>query len=239
MKIFRVEIFIQYLIKLLPYARVTITYTVGALFFGYLVGLCILKMKKSKYRVLNVISHLYITVFRSVPTIVLLFLIYFGIPSFLKSIGINVSNGNKLVYIIITFTFIIGASSSEIMRSAYEAVSKGQYEAAVSVGLTPVQAFFRIIFPQAVVVALPNVGNNIVFLLKDGALAYTIGLNDIYGGGLYLSSLDYQSYLLEVYAAMTVFYWPVSEIITRLVNWIDRRISIEYKINKMRKAAEL
>ena len=202
-------------------------------------GIAVLATRKSNNKVFEFINKIYLTVFRSVPTIVLLFLIYFGIPQLASKLGYTIGTKNKLSFVVITFTLIIAATSSEIMRSAYESVNKGQFEAAVSVGLTPLQAFRRIIIPQALVVALPNIGNSIVFLIKDGALAYTIGLNDIYGGGLYISSLDYQSYLLEIYIAMTVFYWPVCEIIVHAVNTISKRISTEFKGAKIKEKVEL
>ena len=105
---------------------------------------------------------------------------------------------------------------SEIIRTAYLSVPKGQYEAAVMVGLTPVQAIRRIIFPQGFIVALPNFGNIFIFMLKEGALAYTIGLHDVLGRGMYLSGLKANVYNLELYVALTLIYWPCTFILEKI-----------------------
>ena len=70
---------------------------------------------------------------------------------------------------------------SEVIRSAYESIDKGQFEAACKCWVKPFQAYRRIIFPQALVVAIPNFGNSLIALLQEGALAYTIGLIDVVG----------------------------------------------------------
>jgi L-cystine transport system permease protein len=105
---------------------------------------------------------------------------------------------------------------SEIIRTAYLSVPKGQYEAAVMVGLTPVTAIRRIIFPQGFIVALPNLGNIFIFMLKEGALAYTIGLHDVLGRGMYLSGLKANIYNFELYLALTLIYWPLTFILEKI-----------------------
>ena len=90
-----------------------------------------------------------------------------------------------------SFTLLFAAPISEVMRSAWEAIDRGQYEAAVSIGLSPGQAFFHIVLPQAAVVALPNFGNAVINLMKEGALAYTIGLVDMSGKGQLIISHNY------------------------------------------------
>ena len=130
--------------------------------------------------------------------------------------SIDMSAVSTLVYVIVTFSLLLGSSMSEIIRTAYLSVPKGQYEAAVMVGLTPVTAIRRIIFPQGFIVALPNLGNIFIFMLKEGALAYTIGLHDVLGRGMYLSGLKANIYNFELYLALTLIYWPLTFILEKL-----------------------
>ena len=217
MRAFKWDIFLDFIVKVLPYLSVTLIYVVGSVFFGFLIGLGIAALRLSKSRVLRGIGSVYVTILRSVPSIVLLFIIYYGLPLWFRNrFGIDMSNVSTLVYVIVTFSLLLGSSMSEIIRTAYLSVPKGQYEAAVMVGLTPIQAIRRIIFPQGFIVALPNFGNIFIFMLKEGALAYTIGLHDVLGRGMYLSGLKANVYNLELYVALTLIYWPCTFILEKI-----------------------
>lgn len=217
MRPFKWDIFIDFIIKVLPYLSVTLIYVVGSIFFGFLIGLGIAMLRLSKRKVLRGIGSAYVTILRSVPSIVLLFIIYYGLPMLMQNkFSIDMSAVSTLVYVIVTFSLLLGSSMSEIIRTAYLSVPKGQYEAAVMVGLTPVTAIRRIIFPQGFIVALPNLGNIFIFMLKEGALAYTIGLHDVLGRGMYLSGLKANIYNFELYLALTLIYWPLTFILEKL-----------------------
>ncbi|MBQ8952165.1 MAG: amino acid ABC transporter permease [Eubacterium sp.] len=217
MRPFKWDIFIDFIIKVLPYLSVTLIYVVGSVFFGFLIGLGIAMLRLSKKKVLRGIGSAYVTILRSVPSIVLLFIIYYGLPLLMKTkFSVDMSAVSTLVYVIVTFSLLLGSSMSEIIRTAYLSVPKGQYEAAVMVGLTPITAIRRIIFPQGFIVALPNLGNIFIFMLKEGALAYTIGLHDVLGRGMYLSGLKANIYNFELYLALTLIYWPLTFILEKL-----------------------
>ena len=217
MRAFKWDIFLDFIVKVLPYLSVTLIYVVGSVFFGFLIGLGIAALRLSKSRVFRGIGSVYVTILRSVPSIVLLFITYYGLPLWFRNrFGIDMSDVSTLVYVIVTFSLLLGSSMSEIIRTAYLSVPKGQYEAAVMVGLTPVQAIRRIILPQGFIVALPNFGNIFIFMLKEGALAYTIGLHDVLGRGMYLSGLKANVYNLELYVALTLIYWPCTFILEKI-----------------------
>jgi L-cystine transport system permease protein len=127
--------------------------------------------------------------------------------------GISPTGANKLFFVVITLSMFSAASLSEIMRASYQAVDRGQYEAAVSIGLTKVQAFMCIVLPQAFFSAIPNLSNTILFLLKEGSLAYIIGLIDVIGKANYIVGLQLGAYLLETYVALVLIYWPLSIVI--------------------------
>ena len=130
-----------------------------------------------------------------------------------------------MFFVVATFTILFAATISEVIRSAYLAIDRGQYEAAVSIGLTPFQAFYRIILPQGTILALPNFGNSFINLLKEGALAYTIGLIDLLGSGNLIIARNYGSYALEIYIALSVLYWGMAILFEKAFFTLENRLS--------------
>jgi L-cystine transport system permease protein len=196
--------------SLLPYLTMTFTVTGLSVLFGTMLGFILAVAKIRKGKIAQKIAYGYTTALRCTPSIVLLFLIYYGIPAISKSLGINLDNVDKIVFIVITFSLQFAAAMCEVIRTAYEAVDKGQFEAAVSIGLSNVQAYEKIIFPQAFVVALPNFGNSFLALIKEGALAYTIGLIDVMGKASLIIANNFNAHALEIYIALSIIYWVIS-----------------------------
>lgn len=212
--------------QLFPFLKVTFLVVGLAVLFGTLIGLFLAFGKMSKSKFLRIFANGYTTVMRCTPSIVLLFLVYYGIPAFAGGFfGINLQDIHTGVYVVITFTLQFAAMMSEVIRSAIQSINKGQYEAAVSVGLTPFQAYRRIIFPQAFVVALPNFGNGLIAILQEGALAYTIGFVDIVGKANLIIANNYNTHQLEIYIALAVIYWVVSILIEKIFEFLEKVFS--------------
>lgn len=195
---------------LLPFLTVTFMVVGLSVLFGTLIGFILAAAKVGKNKIARKIAYGYTTILRCTPSIVLLFLTYYGIPAIATNFGIDMNNIDKSIFVVITFSLQFGAAMSEVIRSAYESIDKGQFEAAVSVGLNNTQAYRRIILPQAFVVALPNFGNSLLSLLKEGSLAYTIGLIDVMGKANLIIASNYNAHALEIYLALSVIYWILS-----------------------------
>nr|WP_275695555.1 amino acid ABC transporter permease [Fredinandcohnia sp. SECRCQ15] len=195
---------------LLPFLKVTFLVTVLSVLFGTILGFILAIMKLSKNKIAQKIAHGYTTILRCTPSIVLLFLVYYGLPAIASNFKVDLNNVETIVFVVITFTLQFGALMSEVIRSSYEAIDKGQFEAAVSVGLSPIQAYWRIILPQAFVVALPNFGNSLLELMKEGSLAYTIGLIDIMGKANLIIAGNINAHALEIYIGLSIIYWILS-----------------------------
>lgn len=223
---FQVGYFWKYTIKLLPYLKVTFAYVLGALFFGIVFGALLAYFKIGKNKFLRKMGIVYTAIFRSIPPVVLLFLVYYGLPQLLHSSN---SDG-QLGYVIVTLSLLSTASISEVMRSAYNSVPKGQYEAAVTVGLSPLQAIRRIVLPQAFFYALPNFASTIISLLKDGSLAFTVGLLDIFGKAMTLNNATYSKYILEIYLSVTLVYWGISFLVERVFKILEHKFSLRERI---------
>jgi L-cystine transport system permease protein len=218
--------------KLLPYLKVTFLVVVLSVLFGTILGflLAIAKIRKGVFA--RKLANGYTTALRCTPSIVLLFLVYYGVPAIMKNFGIDLNSVDKLVFIVITFSLQFAAAMCEVIRSSYEAIDKGQYEAAVSVGLTNVQAYVTIVLPQAFVVAIPNIGNSLLALLKEGSLAYTIGLIDIMGKASLIIAGNFNAHALEIYIALSGIYWAISIIIEQFFLKVEKALSKHTEVLK-------
>ncbi|MDE6406120.1 MAG: amino acid ABC transporter permease [Lachnospiraceae bacterium] len=205
------KVFVHHFIELLPYLRITFYVTFLSIMFSLALGAVTAAGILSRNVLWRGISKGYVNLMRCVPPIVLLFVVYYGGPMLVKNLtGADIDSWDAVYFAIIALSLLHGAGMAEMMRGAYQAVDRGQMEAAVSVGLTPVQGFYRIVLPQAVVVAIPVLGNATVSMLKDGALAYSIGVVDVTGQTGYLISMNLGAYVMETYLALALIYWILS-----------------------------
>lgn len=214
----------------LPYIRVTLQYVFFSLLIGTVIGAVVARGKMSKSRIANFLAGFYVTIVRCTPSIVLLFLIYFGFPSLVSgtAFGDFLYELPVLVFVVATYSIFIGASVSEVIRGAYGVVSKGQREAGLAVGMTEFQTFIHVVLPQMFKAAIPNIGNTVIFLFKEGALAYTIGLQDILGRAYFLSGKTMNVHNLSMYVALTLIYWPISAILEKLFKILQEKMVYEH-----------
>ncbi len=159
--------------------------TIVALLISLPLGFLLALTRINKIPVLQRFSQVYVSFVRGTPIIIQIFIVYSSIPLLLSSIftkfniQMNVYDVNPIWYAFIVFSFNTTAILIEVFRSALTTVNKGQLEAAQSVGLTNVQAFRRIIIPQVLVVALPNICTATVNLIKATSLGYAMSLKEI------------------------------------------------------------
>jgi L-cystine transport system permease protein len=210
---------------LIPFLKVTFLVAFLSVLFGTLLGFLLATMKLGKSKVARKIANGYLTALRCTPSIVLLFLVYYGIPKIAENFGFFLDNVDKLIFIVITFSLQFAAAMCEVIRTSYESIDRGQFEAAVSVGLSNIQAYRRIIFPQAFVVALPNFGNSFLELIKEGSLAYTIGLIDVMGKASLIIAGRINAHALETYLSLSIIYWVISIIIEQLFFKLEKIFS--------------
>ncbi len=204
-------------LKIIPYFGVTFGVVLGTIILGTAFAILLFIQKKSQNRFVRIIADGYINIIRCTPSIVLLFIVYYGIPKIaLGLFDMDLNFSSKIIYVIISLSLIYSATLSEIIRSAYLALGKAQYEAAISIGLTPFQAVWRIMIPQGLVYALPNLGNSLISLFKEGSLAFTIGLIDMMGAGNLIISRNYGAYSLETYLSLAIIYWTLTLIIEQI-----------------------
>ncbi|MER2114410.1 MAG: amino acid ABC transporter permease [Solibacillus isronensis] len=194
----------------------TLELTVVSILIGIVIGLFFALMKISKFKVLELISDIYVFLVRGTPLIVQIFILYFGLsglfllPDFwAASLALALHNG---------------AYISEILRGTIQGVDKGQMEAGRSLGMTKVLTLRRIILPQAFRRALPPLGNQFIIGLKDSSLAAFISMNELFNVATTLGSnnFDEMTYLLIV----AIYYLVLVALLTFLVNRFEKRLAI-------------
>lgn len=210
---------------LLEFLDVTLIVAVSSIVLGSLFGMILAWAKMGSNRPLRCLAHGYTYIMRCTPSIVLLFIVFYGIPELADQVfDINLNDLHRAVFAIMTFVLLFGAYISEVFRAAYLAVPKGQFEAAVSIGISPVATFFHVMLPQAAVIALPNFGNSVINLLKEGALAYTIGLIDMIGKGNLIIAQNFGAYGIEIYLACMLIYWVMITLIEKFFSYLEARL---------------
>ncbi|MGX7875403.1 amino acid ABC transporter permease [Mesorhizobium sp. ORM6] len=158
----------------------------------------------------------YVWIFRGTPLLVQLFLIFYGLPS----VGILL---DAFTAALIGFTLNIGAYTSEIIRAAIGSVTKGQWEAAYSIGMTWSQAMRRTILPQAGRVAVPPLSNTFISLVKDTSLAAAITVPEMFQAAQRIVATTYEPLLLYVEAA--ILYLAMSSVLSALQTRLEERLN--------------
>lgn len=211
---------------ILPKLGVTFGVVMGTVFLSFLISALVVRQKFSHHKFWNRFANFYIHILRCTPSIVLLFIVFYGIPKFMLVVfGVNINFWPKIIFVIIALSLLYSAELAEIIRSALISVGREQYEAGLSVGLSPFKSLFRIVIPQAFVVAIPNFGNSLIALLKEGSLAYTIGLIDVMGSGNLIIARNYGAYALETYIALAIIYWSLTLIIENVFKILQKHFS--------------
>ena len=190
--------------------------------------LAVIRIKKIPY--LARVVRIYQSFIRSTPLILQLFLVYFALPQILLQIHIDINTFDRLFFIILTFTLHTGAYLSEVFRAGYQTVDQGQIEAGITVGLSYPRILKNIVIPQAIRNSMPNLATQIIELIKDTSLAFTIGIIDMMGQVQLIIGNNYGLGMLEVYIIISIIYWLMALVVQGLFAIIDRRAQRPYRV---------
>lgn len=228
--------------KLLEFLPMTIQLTLLSLVIGWSVGLLIALVKIKQIPVLKRIASVYVSIVRGTPIIVQLYITYFGIPIALKyinyyfNLNLNINDVPALVYAIVALGLNQAAFDSETIRAAFQSVDKGQLEAAHSLGMTGFQTFRRCLFPQALKVALPPLGNSLISLIKGTSLAFTCSIVEMTAQAKILAGRSYRYF--EAYCSLAIIYFVLTLIVEFIFKIIEKKISIPDDISDVNTAEQ-
>ncbi|MFC7366701.1 MULTISPECIES: amino acid ABC transporter permease [Bhargavaea] len=212
---------------------ITLAVTAVALLIAIPAGFLLALSRVNEIPVIRQITRVYVSFVRGTPIIVQIFITYASVPllltAFFEKYGIrtNVYDVHPIWYAFIVFSFSTTAILSEVFRSSLGTVDRGQLEAAQSVGLTSFQAFRRIIIPQALVSALPNLATATVNLIKATSLGYAMSLQEITLKAKVAANAGYN--YIEAYIDIFLVYLILCSLVEFAFKWYERRAS-RYKV---------
>lgn len=223
---------IQYIIstflKTLAGVPVTLGIMLVSIILSFFPALFLALGRHYKVKGVTSFSIIYLAFIRSTPQILLILFFYSLFPSLLnnlfKGTGINVFNIPPIAYAFVIFSLMTIGSLSEIIRSAILTVDKGQLEAAQAIGLTNSQAYIRIIFPQALRSALPNLCNLVINLVKGTSLVFVMTVKDVTAIAKVEAAYGYQYF--ESYLVIFLMYILICGLIQFLFNKLENYVKL-------------
>ena len=209
----------------------TIAVSITAMIIGFLFALIFTPLKLSKNRFFNLIGNSYTTVIRGVPELLVIYLFFFGGSGAIMYVA-SIFGYNDYIEInaFVTGSFAIGiisgAYSTEVFRGAVQSIDQGQFEAAKVLGLSKFTQFFKIILPQALRLAIPNLSNVWQITLKDTSLISVTGLVEIMRQS-YVAAGSTRDPLF-FYSIAAVLYLMLTYLSMKLINRLELRYSRGY-----------
>ena len=208
---------------------ITVALVAISIVIGAILSVPVAYGRMSRSLILSGLSYAYVYFFRGTPLLAQTFLIYYGVGSFkaeLDAVGLWWFFRDAFNCAVFAFALNTAAYQAEILRGALESVPRGQWEGAASLGLHKMQTLRKVILPQAMIVALRPYGNEVILMVKGSAIVAIITVYDLMGVTrlTYSRTFDFQSY---IWAA--IIYLMIVEVLRRVVDWIEQRITRHLK----------
>lgn len=208
--------------QILPYVPVTLLIAVASMVFALIIGMALALARFTQVPVLNQIAATYISLFRGFPTLVHLFIIYYGLPQLIPSM----TKLSALTAAIIGFALKEASYLAEVFRAALSSVDAGQYEAGLATGLGPWRIYRRFIIPQAAFNALPGTGNIFISLMKETSVVFTLGLTEMFGQAKLIASASFRFF--ETFVVVGFMYWGIVVLYGAFQSALERRLARPY-----------
>ena len=198
-------------------AGFTILVTVASIVAGLLVGLAAAMLSRLPFKPVQHLLVAFTFIFRGVPVLVLLFIVFFGLPG----IGIRVS---PFLSMVLSLGLISGAYLADIFRGAMNSVNRDEIAAAEAMGMTRVQGFLYIMLPQMFRFSIPGMINEFTSILKYSPFAYTVGIPEIMKQAMSLTPMILRG--MEVYLAVGIIYFVIYKLFLMFFMVLEKRYRI-------------
>jgi len=196
---------------------VTIKLTILILALGLVLGLIIAFSQTYGNKPVRLLAGIYDRIFRSVPELVLLLLVFYGLPN----IGFRLS---PFYAAVLALGLRSAAYMAQIFRGSFMSVGSDQLTAAYSLGMGEYRAFIYVIFPQAIRAFIPPFANEYAIILKDTSLAYAIGVVELLRHGQYIIAVEYKP--LPIFLVIAAIYFVLTFGVARLLKMLENKLKI-------------
>lgn len=227
--------------QLLKYLPITLGIVILSMVVGLFFALIIALVRLKKVPGLSQLFTVLVSFVRGTPLIVQLYLSYYGVPialrywNYYNHTNYSINGIPAFMFVFVAFAINESAYNSENIRGALLSVDRGEIEAAQSLGMTGFQILRRITIPEALVVALPTLGNQFISLIKGTSLAFVAGVVEMTAEGQIIAGRSFRYF--EVYMSLAIIYWAltiITEIIIRLVEKRINRFKTTQRVLKVR-----
>ncbi|WP_438392071.1 amino acid ABC transporter permease [Caballeronia sp. DA-9] len=214
------ELFLRSLPLLKSAVLMTICLGLGSFILGSTLGLFVALARISSIPALRWLAFAYVSVFRGTPLLVQILLLYFGLPRY----GVVL---DPVPAALLALTLFSAAYLSENFRSGINAVDRGQWEAAMSMGMGYWKAMSRVILPQGLRIAIPSVGSRMIALIKDTSLASTITVVELTRVADQIGASTFR--YMEMFLMVGSIYWLINQILTIIQTILENRLSRRFQ----------
>lgn len=214
------DLFLRALPLLEKAVLVTLGLGLSSFVLGSALGMLIALARIAPFRPLRWLAFSYVSIFRGTPLLIQILLIYFGLPNY----GITI---DPIPAALLALTLFSAAYLSENFRSGINAVDKGQWEAAWSMGLGYRKTLTRIILPQGLRIAIPPVGSRLIALMKDTSLASTVTVVELTRVADQMGATTFR--YMDMFIIVGTIYWIINQILTILQTWLEEKLSRRYQ----------
>ena len=213
---------LEYMLQIVPAIAGGFQVTLSLFFIVIILsvpgGLLLALLRLSTNRVVTSIVDAYVYVMRGTPLMLQILLIYYGLPFMIDGFELT-----DMTAAVLSFVLNYIAYLCEIFRSGIQSIPKGQYEGAKVLGFTYVQTMYKIILPQVIKRVLPSLANETITLLKDTSLVYVLAMNDILR---ITRSIVQRDFDITAFVVAGVFYLAMTFVLTKLYQYLERRMAI-------------
>ncbi|HET7412274.1 MAG TPA: ABC transporter permease subunit [Pararhizobium sp.] len=219
---FDVDILLPDLWSILGAVPRTLAMALTIFVFSTIIGSLYALIEHRRIPVLRELVMAYKIAFKGIPMVIVIFLAYYGLPPafrFLASLVGVEANAHAMpnwVIIVVALSACVAAFQSEVVKGALNSFDTGQADAAYSLGYKSSQLFRRILFPQVIVAAIPDLANSFMVIMKALSLAFAIEVVDIFAQAQLTAALNY--YYLEAFVVAVVIYMVIAYIVTLIAD---------------------
>ena len=186
------------------------------LLFALPLGFIVAKGRMSKIKIVKALVNIYIQIMRGTPLILQLIFVYFA-PYYIFGVSYD-----RFTAVIISFVINYAAYFAEIYRSGLQAIDNGQYEASKVLGFSKLYTFFHIILPQVFKIILPALAGEVITLVKDTALAQTIGVAELFRAAQNAASREFST--MPIFIA-GVFFFVMNYLVSKFFNIVEAKMN--------------
>lgn len=227
---FEFDVLIPDFLSIMSAVPVTLAMALTVFVFSTLLGSLFAFFEYKRVPVLRELVMTYKVIFKGVPMVVVIFLAYYGLPQALHFLAALVGvdfNGHMTpnwVILIVALVACVAAFQSEVVKGALNSFDHGQADAAYSLGYTGPQLFRRVMLPQIIVSAIPDLANSFMVIMKALSLGFAIEVIDIFAQSQLTAALNF--YYLEAFVVAVVIYMVIAYLTTHIADFTERRLRL-------------